>query len=106
MLWSVLHTLASVFMFSAAVFILSNWRDRYIALERFGIGLTGGAGLLRIDVIWSMGASPFYEWAPTLMTVGFAMFLFGRAWRDWRHTHNNRRQNEIAEAYFRAKGGA
>lgn len=105
MFWSILHTIFSLGMFAGAVFILSNWRERYIAVERFGIGLTGGAGLLRIDVIWSSTSSPFYEWAPTLMTAGFMLFLFGRGWRDWRHTHNNRRQVEIAEAYFRAKGG-
>lgn len=96
MFWQFVHTVASLLMFGAAVYVLSNWRERYNSTERFGLGLAGGCGLLRISVIWENGASPFYGWAPSLMTVGIALFLFGRAWRDWHHTHNNKLQIKMA----------
>lgn len=104
MIWPILHIIANVSMVIIAVFMLSRWRDVYNASERVGLGLIGGCGLMRVNVIWEVGRSPFYQWAPTLMTVGFALLLAGRAWRDWGHEWRNDRANRQAGAYLRAKG--
>lgn len=104
MTWELAHSVVSFAMTCIAIYMLARWRERYNLSERLGLGMIGGCGFLRINVIWELHASPFYNWAPTILSIGFALLLAGRAYRDRRHELRNFAAVQAAQSYLQSRG--
>lgn len=102
--WGLLHTVIGLAAMAISLFMLTRWREGYLLAERVGLGLIAGAGSLRLLVLWDRQASPFDPWAPTLFTLGLALLLGARAFRDWRHERANIRQREVNRKWLEARG--
>lgn len=84
---------------------LTMFPDSFKFVERFGMGLAGGAQILRLGPILSQPMStPFDDWATTIMQIGILLMAAGRFNRLLRHSRNNSRAIDAAEAHLRARG--
>lgn len=101
--WAVLNSLVSSVVVIGAIGMLQRFKPSYNLSERLGLALMSGAGILRIHAVLALKASPFWDWAPTLMIVGLLLFLMGRGWRDLRHDIANRKMLKQSEAWMRGR---
>lgn len=104
MTWEILNSLGRILLTIIVVVKVTRFGLTLNPIERAGLGFMGGGSLLTVNVIWEHQASPFSDWATTLVTYGALMFLFGRTWRDWRHEHRNITAREQARKYLQARG--
>lgn len=102
--WAMLHAFVSGALVTVAVIMLVRWRELFSVYQRLGLGLIGGAGLLRIDVIMQVRNSPFFDWAPTLAMLGVLLFVGGTMWRLYRHDRANTLAKANASAWLEMKG--
>lgn len=103
MTWTIMHGCVSAALVIWSVGMLLMFKARYNFMERFGLGLMGGGGILRIHVIFEMQGSPFFEWAPVIAITGALFLLIGRSTRDWRHEFANWRQLRVANSWMKGK---
>ena len=75
-------------------------------VERLGIGLMGGCGLMTTAVILDNDAhgTPFDIWAGAGFTIGGALFFSGFVFRKLRHDRANDAQIAVAKAHLQARG--
>jgi len=102
--WMIAHAIFSLALAGMVVLFLVRWREKYSPISRFGLGLIGGCGIVRISVILEQRESPFDMWAPTLFTLGVVLFIFGCIERETRHERRNRQQVRQAEKHLIARG--
>jgi len=98
------HSLLRIAVMLLSIVAITKYRHMFNRMERIGLSLAGGCGLLTIDVIWEQERSPFYGWIPMLFTLGVALFLVGLLRRKGRHDLNNQAQKAHASAHLRARG--
>ena len=90
-------------MLACAVVMFNHWLTK---LERLGMGIMGGTGLMTVPVIYYTALhqeTPYDGWAASLFTLGAITFFAGWMHRKWRHDVNNRAQIQIAREHFRNK---
>ncbi len=75
-------------------------------VERIGIGLMGGSGLLTVAVILDIDShgTPFDGWASALFTLGGILFFPAFVYRKLRHERVNEKAVSEAAAYLKSKG--
>jgi len=84
----VLRTMLTVMMALCVVWF-SDWLTK---LERLGMGVMGGCGLLTVPVIYTTfqgTTSPYDGWASLLFTLGAVLFFMGWMQRKRAHMRNN-----------------
>lgn len=86
--WFILNSAARIGVMLIVIYELVIHREKLHSAERFGLGLAGGAGLLTVPSIW-LQPNPFENWASALFSIGLFVYLWGRAYRLWRHARNN-----------------
>lgn len=98
------HSLLRITVMMLSIVAITKYRHMFNRMERIGLSLAGGCGLLTIDVIWEQERSPFYGWIPMLFTLGVALFLVGLLRRKGRHDLANQAANREAASYLKARG--
>lgn len=100
----VIHAFLRLLLTAIVIVKVTRFHATLNTVERIGLGMMGGSGLLTVDVIWQRTDSPYYEWAPVFFTLGAILFLGGRAWRDRRHEQRNAEARRHARDYLQARG--
>jgi hypothetical protein len=104
MTWALAHSLIRLVLTVIVVVKITRFRDTLNRVERFGLGVMGGCGILTLNVIWERQQSPYDGWATTLFSFGAILFLAGRTYRDWKHQRANDLQVEYWERHKRERG--
>jgi hypothetical protein len=104
MTWDIINSIARALVTAVCVYKLYRFHDMMIQIERIGLGFMAAGSLMTVPIIWQGHHSPFDGWAVSVMTIGLAVFLVGRTWRDRRHQRNNDRQVAYWEAHQARKG--
>ncbi len=91
MTWAIAHSLIRIVLTLIVIVKVTRFATTLNRVERFGLGMMGGCGLLTVNVIWERQQSPYDGWAGTLFSFGAILFLFGRTLRDWKHQRANDR---------------
>lgn len=89
MTWPIVHSIVSGALVLWSIGMLLLFKPRYNLLERLGLGLMAGGGILRVNVIMEMQGSPFFSWGPVVAISGALLLLMGRSLRDWHHEFAN-----------------
>lgn len=89
MTWDMLNVLSRLLLTVIVIYMLCQFRERMIQLERVGLGFMGGGSFLTIPIILDRDGNPFSGWATFVLTFGAVLFLAGRTWRDRRHEKAN-----------------
>lgn len=100
----IIHAVCRLILTAIIVVKITRFGETLNPVERVGLGMMGGAGLLTIGVIWERQESPFADWSPLIFTIGAILLLAGRTWRDWRHEHRNITARQQARDYLQARG--
>lgn len=103
MTWDILNSLARALVTAVCVYKLYRFYDLMIPFERHGLGFMASGSLMTVPIIWQGRHSPFDGWAVSVMTIGLAVFLLGRTWRDRRHQKANDQQVAYWEAHKAAR---
>jgi len=98
------HSLLRICVMMLSIVAITKYRHMFNRMERIGLSMAGGCGLLTIDVIWEQERSPFYGWIPMLFTFGVALFLVGMLRRKSRHDTVNQVAAREAAHYLKARG--
>lgn len=101
----ILSSLFRLGIMVAAVVMLTQFRENFKPLERFGLSLGAGAGFLTIPAIWRMEPNPFEYWSVALFGAGIFLFISVQLQRHFRHQRVNRAQIEIARRHFEGREG-
>lgn len=99
MTWDIINSIARALVTLVCVYKLYRFYDMMIQPERIGLGFMASGSLMTVPIIWQGSRSPFDGWAVSVMTIGLAVFLAGRTWRDRRHQRANDQQVAIWEAH-------
>lgn len=105
MIFDIINSLFRAIVTLVCVYKLYRFYDMMIPLERIGLGFMASGSLMTVPIIWQGHHSPFDGWAVSVMTIGLAVFLAGRTWRDRRHQRANDRQIQYWEAHKAGKRG-
>lgn len=98
------HSLLRIAVLALSFIAITKYRHMFNRMERIGLSLMGGCGLLTIDVIWEQDKSPFFGWIPMLFTLGAVLFLSGMIRRKGHHDRMNTAANRQAAEYLRGRG--
>lgn len=104
MTWELLNSLGRILLTIIVMVKVTRFGETLNPVERVGLGMMGGGSLLTVNVIWEHQASPYSDWATSLVTYGAVLFLAGRTWRDWRHEYRNITARQQARAYLQSRG--
>lgn len=103
MTWDIINSLARALVTLVCAYKLYRFYDMMIRPEQIGLAFMASGSLMTVPIIWQGHHSPFDGWAVSVMTIGLAVFLIGRTWRDRRHQKNNDRQVAMYAAHRRSK---
>lgn len=104
MTWDIINSIARAVVTLVCAYKLFKFYDMMIQPERIGLGFMASGSLMTVPIIWQGHHSPFDGWAVSVMTIGLAVFLAGRTWRDRRHQRANDKQVAWYQAHIRSKG--
>lgn len=104
MTWDILNSIARGLVTLLCAYKLYRFHGMMIPVERIGLGFMASGSLMTVPIIWQGRHSPFDGWAVAVMTVGLAVFLIGRTWRDRRHQRANDAQVAVWEAHKASRG--
>ena len=104
MTWDIINSIARAVVTLVCIYKLYRFHDMMIRIERIGLGFMASGSLMTVPIIWQGHHSPFDGWAVSVMTIGLAVFLVGRTWRDRRHQRANDQQVVSMRAELRARG--
>ncbi len=104
MTWDIINSIARALVTVVCAYKLFKFYDMMIQPERIGLGFMASGSLMTVPIIWQGHHSPFDGWAVSVMTIGLAVFLAGRTWRDRRHQRANDQQVAYYQAHLRSKG--
>ncbi len=105
MIFDIVNSLARALVTFVCVYKLYRFYDMMIPLERIGLAFMASGSLMTVTIIWQGSRSPFDGWAVSVMTIGLAVFLAGRTWRDRRHQRANDQQVQYWEAHKAGRKG-
>jgi hypothetical protein len=106
MTFDIINSLARAIVTFVCVYKLYRFHDMMIPAERIGLGFMASGSLMTVPIIWQGHHSPFDGWAVSVMTIGLAVFLGGRTWRDRRHQRANDQQIAYWQAHRGGRGKA
>lgn len=104
MIWDILNVLSRLLLTVIVIYMLCQFRERMIHMERVGLGFMGGGSFLTIPIIIDRDGNPFSGWATFILTFGAVLFLAGRTWRDRKHERANAIASAEAHDYLKSRG--
>lgn len=101
------HVVSAVLSFVVAAILawkLILFHEQFRFYERLGMGMVGGAMILRIGpIVLTPEQTPFNDWGTTVMTAGLVLMLGGRLVRLIRHARKNELAVDAARAWKKGK---
>jgi hypothetical protein len=101
MMWMVVNAVLSAIVAGIVFYKLVRLPARFTFTERLGMSLIGAGCLMTIGPILSQSATPFEDWAATLLRVGLVVYFTGRMVK---HYQANRAAKRQAREHLKSRG--
>ena len=105
--WAVVNSVLRLALTMLLTYKIIKHGHQLIPLERVGMGMMGGGGLLSVPVIMGNAndtTTPFDGWSTSVLTIGALLYFSGRLTRHIRHERNNKRAAQQARDYLASRG--